>query len=365
MFPSLFLNLFNSLFSIFYDPHQPIASTASTAQPRLTFKLRHLHAVSEHGHVLLSDVDHALYAGNLTAYASEEYTVDTRLLPSYRPPSFDAVRNARYRSMKYGQSTLLDWDDEEIVGPNAESRETLLTLAKMTNNAYLPPDDKEWYPLGENWTTVRLQPSLDPQGFIRSYIQGYDFGWEPDADGFRGHVFTTPDNSTIVLSIKGTSAGYLGGGGPTAKKDKLNDNLLFSCCCAKVDWSWTPVCDCHRGGWKCSQDCLEYSLITESLFYQIGTVSKVHFSPTETQTYPGYRIYTITCRISTPAQTYGLLAIHSVAHWLRCWVLRSASRSSRLNLLANVWPRGGCTYHHQYRYFPLFAFLLTNSLISS
>lgn len=70
------------------------------------------------------------------------------------------------------------------------------------------------------------------------------------------------------------------------KKDKLNDNLLFSCCCAKVDWSWTPVCDCHRGGWKCSQDCLEYSLITESLFYQIGTVSKARYSSSKTMAYP-------------------------------------------------------------------------------
>jgi len=124
----------------------------------------------------------------------------------------------------------------------------------------------------------RIGPQYDsnlrpnPRQLICSCVQGYDFGWEPDTDGFRGHVFTTPDNSTIVLSIKGTSAGLPGRGGPTVKKDKLNDNLLFSCCCAKVDWSWTPVCDCHRGGWRCSQDCLETSLTTESLFYQIGTV---------------------------------------------------------------------------------------------
>jgi hypothetical protein len=64
--------------------------------------------------------------------------------------------------MKFGQSTPLDWDEEEIVGPNVESRETLLVLAKMTNNAYLQPDDKEWYSLGENWTTVRLHPSFGP-----------------------------------------------------------------------------------------------------------------------------------------------------------------------------------------------------------
>jgi len=162
MLPSLFFDLFNSLFPIFYDPYQPITPAVPTAASRLTFQLRHLHAVSEHGHVLLSNIDHASYAGNFTSYSSEEYTVDTKLLPSYRPPSFDAVRNARYRSMKFGQSTPLDWGEEEIVGPDVESRETLLVLAKMTSNAYLQPDDKGWYPLGENWTTVRLQPYLEP-----------------------------------------------------------------------------------------------------------------------------------------------------------------------------------------------------------
>jgi len=162
MLPSLFLSLLNVLSPIIYDPHQPITPAASAGAPRLTFQLRHLHAISEDGHVLFSDVNHMSDSGNLTAYASEEYTVDTRLLSSYRPSSFDAIKNARYRSMKFGQSTLLDWDEEEIVGPNVESRETLLLLAKMTNNAYLQPDDKEWYTLGKNWTTVRLQPSSKP-----------------------------------------------------------------------------------------------------------------------------------------------------------------------------------------------------------
>ncbi|TFK63698.1 hypothetical protein BDN72DRAFT_847329 [Pluteus cervinus] len=58
----------------------------------------------------------------------------------------------------------------------------------MTNNAYVEPKDPAWYDLGEDWNI------------------SYPFGWEPDADGFRGHVFATPDNSTIILSIKGTSA---------------------------------------------------------------------------------------------------------------------------------------------------------------
>lgn len=102
-------------------------------------------------------------------------------------------------------------------------------------------------------------------------MQSYPFGWEPDQDGFRGHVFANEDNSTVVLSIKGTSAGIVGAGGPTSKKDKLNDNLLWSCCCARVDWSWSTVCGCYSGANKCDQNCLEDALVEESLFYPIGT----------------------------------------------------------------------------------------------
>ncbi|KAF8328842.1 Alpha/Beta hydrolase protein [Cantharellus anzutake] len=94
----------------------------------------------------------------------------------------------------------------------------------MTWDAYLSPKDTTWYDLGNGWNV------------------SYPVGWEPGSDGFRGHVFATPDNSTIVLGIKGTSAGFMGGGGPTARKDKLNDNLLWSC-----------------------------SLAEDSLFYSVGT----------------------------------------------------------------------------------------------
>lgn len=116
-----------------------------------------------------------------------------------------------------------------------------------------------------------------PGYILTVYSQSYPFGWEPESDGFRGHVFATPDNSTVIISIKGTSAGVFGGGGPTTKKDKLNDNLLFSCCCARVDWTWTTVCGCYRGGWKCDQTCLQDALASESLFYPIGTVCYIFF----------------------------------------------------------------------------------------
>ena len=87
------------------------------------------------------------------------------------------------------------------------------------------------------------------------------------------------DNSTVVISIKGTSAGWiLGAGGPTVQKDKLNDNLLFSCCCARVGITWSTVCDCFSGGYLCDQTCIENSLIEDSLFYPIGTVKSSTFN---------------------------------------------------------------------------------------
>ncbi|KAF8071762.1 alpha/beta-hydrolase [Lyophyllum atratum] len=227
----------------------------SPTPERLQFELRHLHAVSGAAHVVFSDVppQTSYTLSNGQSHLDNSYSIRTRRISSFRPPSFDAFNHARTRSMRYGQSEQLQWDEEEIIAPDVESRETLLELAKMTNNAYVTPGDPYWYDLGGGWNNT------------------YPFGWEPDADGFRGQVFATPDNKTVVLSIKGTSAGMFGGGGPTVRKDKFNDNLLFSCCCAHIDWTWKTVCGCYRGGWKCDQDCLEHALIDDSLFYPIGT----------------------------------------------------------------------------------------------
>ena len=55
----------------------------------------------------------------------------------------------------------------------------------------------------------------------------HSFGCNPDDDGLRGHVYSTKDNSTIVIAIKGTSAGLIGGGGPSSKNDKFNVSLNF------------------------------------------------------------------------------------------------------------------------------------------
>ncbi|TFK28139.1 alpha/beta-hydrolase [Coprinopsis marcescibilis] len=234
------------------QPNRPPPQGPSSLQ----FELRHLHAVSPSSQILFHDVQQDEVQAWNQGHGQDsamQYSIATRPVQRYRPSSFDDYEAARTNSMLTGEVSQLDWELDEIIGPDVEKRDVLLLLAKMSNDAYVDPTDPAWYPLDEGWNS------------------SYPFGWEPDADGFRGHVFATTDNSTIVVSIKGTSAGLFGGGGPTAKKDKVNDNLLFSCCCARVDWTWTTVCGCYRGTGKCEQECLEKSLIEDSLFYPIGT----------------------------------------------------------------------------------------------
>ncbi|THH15566.1 hypothetical protein EW146_g4941 [Bondarzewia mesenterica] len=254
MLPLSLANFIIPLLS-FFVPRDPAVSQIPLSQPRpptLQFELRQQHAVTPSAHVYFSDVPALRATANGVAHRPS-YSLNTRPIKTHKPQSAEAFTSARVRSMRRGESEALRWDEDEVPGPDTEKRETLLMLAKMTSNAYMEPGDNGWYDLEGNWT-------------VHAPV-----GWDNDADGFRGYIFATPDNSTVILSIKGTSAAFIGGGSPTSKKDKLNDNLLFSCCCARVDWSWTTVCGCYRGGWKCDQDCVEQALIEDSLFYPVGT----------------------------------------------------------------------------------------------
>ncbi|KAL5490647.1 ATG15_1 [Sanghuangporus weigelae] len=213
--------------------------------PSHTFSLRHAHAIANGSRIVFANVPQSLLA--------EQHVLNSRLIQTYRPSSFGAFSLAR-ESYLNGMTDADLWIQSTIPAPDVNHRETLLTLAKMTNNAYYEPAEKEWYALDPSWGN-----------------DSYPFGWEPDADGFRGYIFVSEDNSTVVLSVKGTSGGWIvGGGGPTAKKDKLNDNLLFSCCCARVGPTWSPVCNCYSGGYKCDQTCLQNALTDESLFYNVA-----------------------------------------------------------------------------------------------
>ncbi|KAF8888293.1 hypothetical protein BD779DRAFT_1524577 [Infundibulicybe gibba] len=184
----------------------------------LRFQLRHEHATSASSRNIFSDLPASFIS-------ADPHIVSTRPIRSHRPNSFAQFTAARHRSFEQGQSAAdLGWSDVDVHGPDVRRRETLLTLAKMTYNTYYQPGDKDWYDLSdEGWNST------------------YPHGWEPHADGLRGHVL-------------GTSAGWLaGGGGPT------------------VGPTWPGVCPCNTGGYHCDQSCVESSLQDEDGFYQVGT----------------------------------------------------------------------------------------------
>ncbi|KAJ1906476.1 putative lipase atg15 [Coemansia sp. IMI 209127] len=144
--------------------------------------------------------------------------------------------------------TMGKWDyyiEDGLLVPNVTDKRTLVHLARMAANAYQPSDSEKWERLGERWDTHD------------------SFGWE--SDGVRGHVFADKNNNTVVLSIKGTSSKFfLGGGSETSERDKFNDNRLFSCCCAHVDFTWATVCGCHMSGSKCNATCLQNEMNDET-----------------------------------------------------------------------------------------------------
>lgn len=143
----------------------------------------------------------------------------------------------------------LDWVDDEVDAPNVTDKDTVIALALMSSNAYVEiPETGDWRDVGWN--------------------KSISHGW--NETGVRGQIFVSDDNSTVVISYKGTSAAYLSGSGndETVPQDKDNDNLLFSCCCARVSYMWTTVCDCYRKSYTCDQKCLEKELRRKDRYYQ-------------------------------------------------------------------------------------------------
>ncbi len=111
--------------------------------------------------------------------------------------------------------------------PRTDDHQTVLSFARMSSIAYHAP------PQAANDDGAGLEAEGDRERF----------GW--DAGGLRGDIFLNDEHTIAVISFKGTST--IINGGDTVARDKLMDNMMFSCCCARVDMSWTPVCGCYAG----------------------------------------------------------------------------------------------------------------------
>ncbi|KAI9252471.1 Alpha/Beta hydrolase protein [Sporodiniella umbellata] len=133
--------------------------------------------------------------------------------------------------------------------PDITDHATILTLSLMSYDAYIDAGDKNsWLDLDSEWKVNST------------------FGWTDS--GMRGHVFGNEDNSLLIIGFKGTS-GSIFNNEPTGEKDKYNDNMLFSCCCAKVDRFWSGVCKCkdEKQNYQCDSLCLEEGLTSSALYY--------------------------------------------------------------------------------------------------
>lgn len=132
--------------------------------------------------------------------------------------------------------------------PLLSNIETVVSLGRMCYNVYESMiDNGDWY-------------NTDP------FIIEDDYGWQDD--GLRCYLYTNCDKSILILAIKGTSTSLFSTNDTTTIRDKYMDNIMFSCCCAAIDFTWTPVCSCYNSSNKCFHDCVSnfVTLQNESYF---------------------------------------------------------------------------------------------------
>lgn len=192
---------------------------------------------------------------------SHQFTLRSEMLPMRRmknrdPDNLESFMAYAHEYPMLAKTVDLDWVDEHVLSPNITDKETVISLALMSSNAYVQfPYEGDWRNL-TGWDN-----DVDPD-------QSVGIGW--DEDGVRGHIFANEDSSVIVIALKGTSAQGLPGSGDdeTTEKDKLNDNVLFSCCCARISYLWKTACDCYVRSYTCDEVCLEKELTKKDRYYQ-------------------------------------------------------------------------------------------------
>lgn len=141
------------------------------------------------------------------------------------------------------------WLPDYAHGPDVKDKQTVLNFANMSEDAYKPDrDDPEWLDVGERWN------------------DSLPFGWEDS--GIRGQVFSDETNSTVILSVKGTTVAMFEGNG-TSGHDKDNDNLFGSCCCGQGGpYLWRKVCDCQTDTYICDEKCVKEELVKPNHYYE-------------------------------------------------------------------------------------------------
>lgn len=231
--------------------------------PRYPEMLRRLDI---HPETLLATAE----TGKLAARPSYKLRSRPREAARLKDRSKETIENYLL-STRYGlaQSFSADaWTTKEIRQPNITDKATVLQLAKIAADAYIEVQyTEDWLEVGKPYNVSK------------------DIGWE--GDSLRGHVFADETNSTVIIGLKGTSMAVFDGA-ETTTNDKVNDNLLFSCCCARLGYWWKTVCDCYSGtAYNCNETCLGDALREEDKYYRAA----LNLYYNVTKMYPGAEVW--------------------------------------------------------------------------
>lgn len=158
---------------------------------------------------------------------------------------------------------------DTLPAPNVTDKETVLTFAKMTANDYIEEPGST-----SEWKTIHGK-----------FNYSSSFGWK--GDGLRGHIYSDKTNSTVVISLKGTSPALFDGAATTTN-DKVNDNLLFSCCCGQGgSYLWRQVCDCQNATYSANVTCITEAMNDQNRYYRAA----IDLYSNVTEIYPDANIW--------------------------------------------------------------------------
>ncbi|THC88498.1 hypothetical protein EYZ11_012057 [Aspergillus tanneri] len=233
--------------------------------PQIPLTLRHLFHRGTYEHPDLHkrlDIkpDTRLWVLSEDGLKKEPVTIDEPLIASSQPVTIQRLVDRRpmiieehlTAARSSGFAIALSpsaWVMDTLPGPDVTKKRTVLTFAKMTANDYIEE------PGSEDWQDVH-----------GSFNYSSSFGW--GGDGLRGHIYADKSNSTVVISLKGTSPALFDGAGTTTN-DKVNDNLFFSCCCGQGgSYLWRQVCDCQKSAYTANLTCIVEAMLDETRYYR-------------------------------------------------------------------------------------------------
>ena len=116
----------------------------------------HQIVLQSHHELITGDQQWTPTSQSISPTPNGPITIQARPTTVYRPRSLDALHRARQRSFRYAQSEAVEWDAVQVLGPDVESRHTLVQLARMAGDAYSFPGGKKWYDVDEAWNTVSM-----------------------------------------------------------------------------------------------------------------------------------------------------------------------------------------------------------------